>query len=88
MPKLRGYQDFLVPCGEFAGMDVGQGELRTDLAEMFMVANVVRHLKGSPCKWLKSIAPALWDDAANNYHDLMVGPPIPSEHLRIRTGER
>jgi hypothetical protein len=87
MPKSRGFQDFLALCAEQAGIDVGQGKLGADLTEMFMVANVVRHGEGSSCEKLKAIAPALWDDAANDYHDLLAGPPIPSEHLRIRTGD-
>ncbi len=87
MPKARGFQDFLALCADRAGIDVGQGELGADLTEMFMVANVVRHGEGSSCDKLKTIAPALWDDAANDYHDLLAGPPIPSEHLRIRTGD-
>ncbi len=52
-----------------------------------MVANVVRHGEGSSCEKLKASAPALWDDAANDYHDLLAGPPIPSEHLRIRMSD-
>ena len=87
MPKLRGFQDFLALCAGRAGIDVGQGELGADLTEMFMVANVVRHGEGSSCEKLKTIAPALWDDTTNDYHDLLAGPPILSEHLRIRTGD-
>lgn len=84
MPKARGFQDFLTLCAERAGIDIAQTGLGTDLTEMFMVANVVRHGEGSSCEKLKVIAPALWDDAANDYHDLLAGPRIPSEHLRIR----
>lgn len=84
MPKSRGFQDFLAACSERAGINIEQGELGVDLTEMFMVANVVRHGEGSSCDKLKAIAPALWDDAAHDYHDLLAGPPIPSEHLRIR----
>lgn len=58
-----------------------------DLTEMFLVANVVRHGEGSSCEELKTIAPALWNDDAADYHDLLAGPPIASEHLRIRTGD-
>jgi hypothetical protein len=54
---------------------------------MCMVANVVRHGEGWSCEKLKAIAPALWDDAAKDYHDLLAGPPIPSEHLRIRMSD-
>jgi hypothetical protein len=87
MPKSRGFQDFLTLCAERAGIDVGQSELGADLTEMFMVANVVRHGEGWSCEKLKAIAPALWDDAAKDYHDLLAGPPIPSEHLRIRMSD-
>ncbi len=87
MPNARSFQDFLALCAELAGIDMGQGDLGTDLTEMFMVANVVRHGEGSSCERLKTMAPALWDDAANDYHDLLAGPPLASEHLRVRTGE-
>lgn len=84
MPKARGFQDFLALSAKHAGVDLGQGELEADLGEMFMVANVVRHGEGPSCEKLKTIAPHLWDDAANDYHDLLAGPRIASEHLRVR----
>jgi hypothetical protein len=84
IPKSRGFQDFLALCAERAGIDIEQSELGADLTEMFMVANVVRHGEGSSCEKLKTIAPALWDDAANDYHDFLAGPQLPSEHLKIR----
>lgn len=87
MPNARGFQDFLSLCAELAGIDVGQGDLGIDLTEMFMVANVVRHGEGSSCERLKTMAPALWDDAPNDYHDLLAGPPLASEHLRVQMGE-
>lgn len=87
MPKVRGFQDFLAVCAELAGIDVGQSDLGADLTEMFMAANIVRHGEGSSCERLKTMASALWDYAANDYHDLLAGPPIASEHLRIRTGD-
>lgn len=87
MPKARGFREFLAICAERAGIDVGHGGLGADLTEMFVVANVVRHGQGSSCEELKTIAPALWAEAANDYHDLLAGPPIASEHLRIRAGD-
>jgi len=84
LPKLRGFQEFLTLCGERAGIDIEREELGADLTEMFLVANVVRHGEGASCKKLTTTAPALWDDAANDYHDLLAGPRVPSEHLRIR----
>lgn len=85
--KLRGFQDFLTLCAKRAGIDLGQSEVGTDLTEMFMVANVVRHGEGTSCERLKTIAPALWDDAASDYYDLLVGQPISSEHVKIRSGD-
>ena len=85
MPKSRGFQDFLALCAKHAGIDLNQGELGADLSEMFMVGNVVRHGEGPSCEKLKTIAPQLWEDAVDDYHDLLAGPRIPSEHLRIRT---
>lgn len=85
MPKTRSFQDFLELCTKHAHIDLAQGELGADLTEMFIVANIVRHGEGSSCEKLKAIAPALRDDAANDYHDLLAGPRIASEHLRIRT---
>lgn len=84
LPKSRGFQDFLTLCAERAGIDLEQGALGADLTEIFMAANVVRHGEGPSCEKLKTIAPALWDDAANDYHDLLAGPRIASEHVRIR----
>lgn len=84
MPKSRGFQDFRSLCAERAGIDIVQTGLGPELTEMFMVANVVRHGEGSSCEKLEAIAPALWDDATNDHHDLLAGPRIPSEHLRIR----
>jgi len=84
MPKSRGFEDLLALCADRAGIDIVQTELGVNLTEMFMVANVVRHGEGSSCEKLKLIAPGLWDDASNDYHDLLAGPRIPSEHLRIR----
>lgn len=84
MPKSRGFEDFLALCADRAGIDIAQTKLGDDLTEMFIVANVVRHGEGSSCEKLRVVAPALWDDSSNDYHDLLAGPRIPSEHLRIR----
>lgn len=84
IPKARGFRDLLALCAGLAGIN-GKGELGADLTEMFMVANVVRHGEGSSCEDLKTIAPALWDDAASDYHDLLAGPPIASGRLIVRS---
>ena len=51
--------------------------------QMFIVANVVRHGEGASCEKLRNLAPELWDDDRSDYRDLLAGPPIPSEHLRV-----
>ena len=84
MRKARGFQDFLAVCAERAGIDIAQSELGAELTQMFMVANVVRHGEGQSCKKLKAIAPTLWDDDTNDYRDLLAGPRVSSEHLRVR----
>jgi hypothetical protein len=85
--KWRQFEELLMLCAEHAGIDVEQDELGADLTEMFLVANVVRHGEGKSNEKLKMIAPALWYDGVNEYLDLLAGPPIQSEHLRIRAGD-
>lgn len=87
MSKLRGFQQHLSACAEQAGIDLAADGLETDLTQMFVAANVVRHGEGESCEKLRALAPTLWDSAAADYHDLLVGPPVPSEHMRIRRND-
>lgn len=82
--KARGFQDFLAVCAEHASIDIKQSALGAHLTEMLLVANVVRHGEGSSCEKLRAVAPILWDNEANDYYDLLAGPRISSENLRIR----
>jgi len=87
MSKLRGYQKHLAACADQAGIDTEQGNLGADLIQMFVVANVVRHGEGESCKKLRTLAPALWDEGASDYNDLLTGPLASSEHLRVRKND-
>lgn len=82
-PKRRLFQDHLLACTEAANIDLIAGDLGAELTEMITVANVVRHGEGSACERLRAIAPTLWSDHAGNYVDLVPGPRLPSETLRI-----
>ncbi|WP_210212166.1 MULTISPECIES: hypothetical protein [unclassified Mesorhizobium] len=84
LAKLRGFQEHLLACANLASIDLAIGDLGTELTEIFTVANVVRHGEGASCERLRAMAPALWSDTASDYVDLMPGPRLPSENLRIR----
>lgn len=85
--KLRGFQEQLLACAELASVDLAIDDLGAELIEMFTVANVVRHGEGPSCERLRSTARALWSDTAGDYIDLLPGPRLPSESLRIRSND-
>ncbi|TGQ95945.1 hypothetical protein EN851_03270 [Mesorhizobium sp. M8A.F.Ca.ET.208.01.1.1] len=87
LAKLRGFQEHLLACANLASIDLAIGDLGTELTEIFTVANVVRHGEGASCERLRAMAPALWSDTASDYVDLMPGPRLPSENLRIRRND-
>jgi hypothetical protein len=83
-PKAISFEVLLGFCAAQAGIDLGEAGLGDCLVEMFVGANVVRHGEGPSCARLRAVAPALWDDDLSDYADLLAGPPLPSEHLRVR----
>lgn len=85
--KLRGFQEQLLACAQLASVDLAIDDLGAELIEMFTVANVVRHGEGPSCERLRSMAPALWSDIAGDYIDLLPGPRLPSESLRVRSND-
>lgn len=87
MPKLGTFPDLLAVCTAHAGIDVVEDGLGPNLTQMFVVANVVRHGEGPSCEKLRVLAPGLFDDEASDYQDLLPGPSVPSEHLRIRRND-
>ncbi|MGZ2433913.1 hypothetical protein ACVITL_004578 [Rhizobium pisi] len=82
--KLRVFQEQLLFCAGVASIDLAIDDLGAELTEMFTVANVVRHGEGPSCERLRIMAPTLWSDTAVDYVDLVPGPRLASEHLRIR----
>lgn len=87
LAKLRGFQEQLLAGAQHASLDLAIDDLGAELNEMFTVANVVRHGEGPSCERLRVMAPALWDDTAADYIDLVPGPRRPSETLRIRRND-
>jgi hypothetical protein len=87
MSKLRGYEPLLAGCAKVAGIDLATDGLGSDLTQMFVVANVVRHGEGQSCDRLRVLAPQLWDDTATDYFDVLPGTAVASEHLRIRKND-
>lgn len=85
--KLRVFQEQLLFCAGVASINLAIDDLGAELTEMFTVANVVRHGEGPSCERLRVMAPALWSDTAGDYVDLMPGPRLPSENLRIRKND-
>ncbi|NKL24790.1 hypothetical protein [Rhizobium leguminosarum] len=85
--KLRVFQEQLLFCAGVASIDLAIDDLGAELTEMFTVANVVRHGEGPSCERLRVMAPTLWSDTAVDYVDLVPGPRLASEHLRIRKND-
>jgi hypothetical protein len=85
--KLRVFQEQLLFCAGVASIDLAIDDLGAELIEMFTVANVVRHGEGPSCERLRVMASALWSDTACDYVDLVPGPRLPSEKLRIRKND-
>lgn len=87
MSKLGGFEALLGGCAEQAQIDLVTDGLGRDLTQMFIVANVVRHGEGKACEKLNMLAPDLWDEKAVDYHDLLPGEAMASEHVRIRKSD-
>ncbi|MGV1793565.1 hypothetical protein [Rhizobium sp. A37_96] len=83
--KVPGFQSLLAACARQAA--INDADLTADLTQMFLVANVVRHGEGPSCDRLRDFAPALWDNPGSDYKDLLAGPALASEHLRIRKND-
>jgi len=87
MSRLTGFEPLLAGCAEQAGIDLVVDGLGEALTQMFVVANVVRHGEGRSCERLRAIAPDLWDEEGADYHDLLPGTPVASEHVRVRQAD-
>lgn len=87
MSGLSGFEALLGGCAQQAGIDLSLHGLGEKLTQMFVVANVVRHGEGRSCERLLALAPDLWDEDAGDYHDLLPGTVVASEHVRIRQAD-
>lgn len=85
--KRALFQDLLLACADAADIDLAVGDLGAELTELILVANVVRHGEGPACETLRAKAPVLWSDDTSDYVDLLPGPRLPSEMLRIRRND-
>lgn len=84
MSRMTGFEALLAGCAAHAAVDLDHDGLGAGLTQMFFVANVVRHGEGRSCKRLRTMAPNLWDETAEDYHDLLPGETMASEALRVR----
>ena len=82
--RTRGFEALLAGCADQARIDLERDQLGSDLSQMFLVANVVRHGDGRSCEKLRAVAPELWEAGAPDYLDLLPGEAVVSEHLRMR----
>ena len=87
MSGLSGFEALLGGCAQQASIDLALHGLGEELTQMFVVANVVRHGEGRSCERLRALAPDLWDEDAGDYHDLLPGTAVASEHVRIRQAD-
>lgn len=78
------FAELLAICARHGKVDLGRDDLGSDLDQLLVVANVVRHGEGPACSKLGRDFPQFWDDQATDYIDLLPGPPLASEHVRIR----
>ncbi|UWU25636.1 hypothetical protein N2601_29725 (plasmid) [Rhizobium sp. CB3060] len=72
-------------CLEAGEVDGSRDDVRKDLVEAVLVANVVRHGDGRTSKSLRTIAPELWVYDPSEYVDINAGPSPDSEQIRVRT---
>lgn len=82
--RAARYEALLELCADHAGVDLAALGLGPDLVELLLVGNVVRHGEGPSCERLRAVAPQLWAYEPSAYVDIVAGPPLFSELVRIR----
>lgn len=81
------YKALLKLCATYADIDLADLNIGSDLVELLLVANVVRHGEGSSCQHLRKMAPQLWDCRSFAYIDIVAGPLRVSELMRIQAND-
>src|SRR5271166_5408738 len=72
--QVQPLKTLLDDCIRAAGIEGAHQDLRTDLIEAHLVANVVRHGDGPSCDALKAVAFQLWVYDQAEYVDINAGP--------------
>jgi hypothetical protein len=72
-------------CLEAKKVDGNRDDIRKDLVQAYLVANVVRHGDRRTSQNLREIAPELWVVDRSEYVDINAGPSPDSEQIRIRS---
>jgi hypothetical protein len=85
--QTKGRDQLPQSCALEANFDIAAVGMADDLKELHLVANVVRHGEGWSQTKLKDTAPQLWDSLSQDYYDLVPGPVLGSEELRIRNND-
>ncbi len=82
-PGREPFREYLLLCAVACGVDLNDGPLGDDLAEMFLVANVYRHGDGTSVDDLRAHAPARWTYDPSRYVDLLPPNAEQSEQLLL-----
>ena len=85
--KVKGRNGLVKECALIASIDLSDAGITSELRELHLFANTVRHGEGSSCTELKAIAPKLWDNSSQDYYDLVPGPVSASDELRIQSDD-
>ncbi|MFP1132872.1 hypothetical protein [Asticcacaulis sp. W401b] len=84
LPKTKSYVELAGICANHVGYDFVADDVRKNLDEARLVANLVRHGDGISSERLKEVAPDLWTSPGPDYIDLLSVPSPDSESIRIR----
>jgi hypothetical protein len=82
-----GFRSLVDECAREAGVDLADKNLRHELMEMFLVANVFRHGDGRSVVKLSSHSPKLWAYDPSRYVDLLPPNGDASEKLLLQPSD-
>jgi hypothetical protein len=80
-PGREPFRDYLDACALAGDVDLIEGGLGKNLAQMFLVANVFRHGDGPSLEELRGHSPDLWSYERARYVDLL--PPNLNESEKL-----
>jgi len=82
--RTQAFVALLAACTTHVDVDAGQLDVRADLEEAQLVANVVRHGDGRASALLEARAPHLWIFDESAYIDLLPSPSPASERMLVK----